>query len=279
MNTFHKSKLAIIGGTGTLGRAVVDLIAKSDIKPSEIRIISRDEQKQLEMMDEYADKEFAINYLIGDVRDIERMDEVLDGIDMVIHAAAIKHVVIAEKNPKECYKTNVKGTQNVVEACLLNNVKRALLISSDKAEQPIGVYGKSKLEAEGIFLSQEEGDCVFSSVRLGNIVGSRGSVFENFQKNRSQLQVSHPEATRFFISKEEAAKFTIDALLSNPNGTFTFPQMKAFKVLDLAKAMCPNCDIVLTGLREGDKIHEELNGVSSKDQLINVSEVIKLLRN
>lgn len=257
--------ILILGGSGTLGRACVKKIIADCADVQKITIISRDEVKQLDMMEEFAeDPTSPMEYLLGDVRDAERMKQVIAGADCVIHAAAIKHVVMAEKNPGECWKTNVDGTRNVIEACISNRVRKAVLISTDKAENPIGVYGKSKLEAEQLFYGANGKGTSFGAVRLGNIIGARGSVFEMFarQKKQGALKVTHPEATRFCISKEDAADFVINSF-SRSNDKILVPEMRAFKVLDLAKKIAPECRIEITGLRPGDKLHEELRSIFS----------------
>jgi UDP-N-acetylglucosamine 4,6-dehydratase len=269
-------KIAIIGGTGTLGKAIVDHLIELN-KPVEILIVSRDEVKQLEMMNDYNNtKKTTIKYLLGDVRDSERMQEVLANTDIVIHLAAIKHVVMAENNPDECYKTNVIGTKNIVDASQTNSISQAILISTDKAEKPIGVYGKSKWQAEQLFLDAAQSGTKFSVIRLGNIIGSRASVSEVFekQKNRQTIQVSHPDATRFFISKKKAAAFVLNTIESPDADDIIFPKMKSLRIVDLAESICPNCKIEFTGLRPGDKLHEELGGVSSKDVIEKSAKVI-----
>lgn len=253
---------AIIGGTGTLGRSLVKTVLGENPQ-SHILIISRDEIKQLEMMDDFPSSQFPnLKFKLGDVRDLERMTEVLSEIDFVVHAAAIKHVVMAEMNPEECRKTNISGTENVVKACNANKVKRAVLISTDKAENPIGVYGQTKLEAERIFQeANSTGTTNFSIIRLGNILGSRGSVVERFNKMKEsgQIEITHPDATRFCIEGVEAANFVIEHFEKEDFSQVEFPKMKSFRVIDLAKLIAPNAEIKFTGLRPGDKLHEELN--------------------
>lgn len=269
MSIYKGKNIAILGGSGTLGRALVRLLVGTGV--SRILIFSRDEIKQLEMMEDFPSKKFpVIDYKLGDIRDLPRLKEVLDGIDFVIHAAAIKHVVMAEKNPDECYKTNVIGTRNVVEACERNSVSGAVLISTDKAINPIGVYGKSKEQAEKDWLgANEKTNGRFTVVRLGNIIGARGSVFEAFEKQRKGgvIKVTHPDATRFCIAQEEAAEFVLTSMAAKETGPFT-PQMRTFRVLDLAKKIAPECEIEIVGLRPGDKLHEEVEGVSSSTILI-----------
>ncbi|NQZ78415.1 MAG: polysaccharide biosynthesis protein [Ekhidna sp.] len=259
-----EKSVIIIGGTGTLGRAVVKEIIETCKDVGRVVVFSRDEIKQLEMMDDYPATQYPfLHYKLGDVRDLARLQEVVKGADYIIHAAAIKHVVMAEKNPDECWKTNVKGTENVIQAAKQSGVKRTLLISTDKAVNPAGIYGKSKLQAEELF--KQAGDN-FGIVRLGNIIGSRGSVFEAFEKQRKSgvIKVTHPEATRFCISPAAAASFVLASLMS-PGVSVSAPEMESFKVIDLAKQMAPECSIEIVGLRPGDKLHEELDGVSSAD--------------
>lgn len=266
MSFLEKKKLAILGGTGTLGRAIVHKICLSYPDVDEILIFSRDEIKQLEMMEDFRISHLPfINYKLGDVRDYERLVEVLEGMNYVIHAAAIKHVVMAENNPGECWKTNVEGTKNVIDACNKQSIERAVLISSDKAFNPAGVYGKSKQKAEELWGIANNGNEVqFGLVRLGNIIGARGSVFEAFGRQRKNgiIRVTHPEATRFCISQKKAATFVVNAL--NSNEQMLVPEMDSFNVMDLAKKIAPKCKIEIVGLRPGDKLHEELADGSSE---------------
>lgn len=269
MSEFEGKNIAILGGTGTVGRAIIQYLLSNLIPVGKIIIYSRDEIKQLEMMDEYSQHEsMRLEYRIGDVRDLERLEEVLEDVDFVIHAAALKHVVMAENNPSECWKTNVEGTKNVIESCIRNQVDKSLLISTDKAINPIGVYGKSKLEAENNFLNVNSTGTEFHVIRLGNIIGARGSVFEAFerQKKTGVIKVTHPEATRFCISKERAAEHILDMFRENAP-TISTPQMDSFNVLDLAKQVGPECKIEIVGLRPGDKLHEEIEGIYSNDKI------------
>ena len=269
MSDFVGKNIAILGGSGTLGRALVRELVDTGVH--RILVFSRDEIKQLEMMEAFPyEKSPMLDYKLGDVRDLPRLTEVLEGMDYVIHAAAIKHVVMAEKNPGECHKTNVIGTQNVIEACQVNDVSRAILISTDKAVNPIGVYGKSKQEAERDWLAVNETSPErFKVVRLGNIIGARGSVFEAFEKQRENgvIKVTHPDATRFCIAQEEAAHFLMNAISTETDSILT-PDMSAFRVMDLARKIAPECEIEIVGLRPGDKLHEEVGGVSSSSILI-----------
>lgn len=266
MSDLVGKNIAIIGGTGTLGRALVKELIDASTVVQSILIFSRDEIKQLEMMEDLPNEKYPfLDFKLGDVRDLDRLTEVLEGMDYVIHAAALKHVVMAENNPQECWKTNVLGTENVIRAAQNNKVKKTLLASTDKAYKPLGVYGKSKAEAERLFLEANTGHSAFTIVRLGNIIGARGSVFEAFkkQKKRGVIKVTHPEATRFCISQKDAAKFILDALQTESKEILT-PEMKSFQIIELAKEIAPECTIEITGLRPGDKLHEEVEGTSSQ---------------
>lgn len=261
MSFLQRKKIAILGGTGTLGKALVDEIANSFSDVDNVLIISRDEIKQLEMMEDYPNDKFPfLTFRLGDVRDKKRLDEVLNGYDYVIHAAAIKHVVMAERNPEECWKTNVIGTENVIKACKKSQVRRTLLISTDKAFRPVGVYGKSKLEAEHLFEKSSDSSSSFGVVRMGNIEGARGSVFNVFEKQKKNgvLYVTHPDATRFIISQRNAAVFVLESLESEENGPF-IPKMRSIRIIDLARQIGPDCEIRIMGLRPGEKLHEELD--------------------
>jgi len=263
----ENKNIAILGGTGTVGQALVRFVRDNAVSVNKILIYSRDEIKQLEMMEEFPeeDSSLKISYYLGDIRDAQRLEEVLDSVDLVVHAAAIKHVVMAEKNPQECHKTNIIGTQNVIDACQKNKIEQCLLISTDKAINPIGVYGKSKLEAERLFRESNTGSTEFKIIRLGNIVGSRGSVFEAFERQKvtGVIKVTHPDATRFYISQEDAACQIIQMFEPESPSEF-IPEMETFNVLELAKQIAPECEIEFIGLRPGDKLHEEVGEVSTK---------------
>jgi UDP-N-acetylglucosamine 4,6-dehydratase/5-epimerase len=278
MTEFAGKKVVILGGTGTLGRALTQLIVDEYSDINQLTIFSRDEVKQLEMMADFPEEDYPfLSYLLGDVRDLKRLEEVIQGHDMIIHAAAIKHVVMAERNPEECRKTNIIGSENVVKACLKQGVERAILISTDKAIKPIGVYGMSKQRAEAIFINANKGQITkFGIVRLGNIYGSRGSVVEAFEQQRKTgvLKVTDEKATRFYISPKDASLFLISSLLHLNGGEIVFPKMKAFRVIDLANLIAPECNVEITGLRPGDKLHEEIGGISSAEclEMVNLIE-------
>ncbi|MEP0984465.1 SDR family NAD(P)-dependent oxidoreductase [Ekhidna sp.] len=272
MSELKGKTVAITGGTGTIGKACLNSILTKYADVGRVIIYSRDELKQLEMMDDFPEEKYQVEYYLGDVRDIDRMTSVMEGVDYLIHAAAIKHVVMAEKNPEECWKTNVEGTRNVVKVCSNNKISSATLISTDKAQNPIGVYGKSKLEAERIFL-ESQSKTRLSVIRLGNVIDSRGSVYEAFRKQRQSgvLKVTHPDASRFCILKEDAASFILDILSDLKSEKVATPKMDSVRIVDLARQIAPECKIEFIGLRPGDKLHEELDGKSSEDMILEYS--------
>lgn len=254
-------RFLIIGGTGTLGKSLTKRLLEEDAD-CHVLIYSRDEVKQLEMMREFGEVQYPnLRYMIGDVRDLKRLTEACKEKTIVINAAALKHVVIAEQNPEECHKTNVEGSRNVIKACTENGVEKCMLISTDKAVEPIGVYGKSKKDAEDLFLqAQQKEMTAFSIVRFGNIIGSRGSVSEVFKEmvKTGKLSVTDKEATRFGITVQCALGFLIEKIAIMKGGEVFTPVMKAFKVGDLANVIGDGCETEVVGLRPGDKLHEAI---------------------
>ncbi len=263
----NKNRFLIIGGTGTLGKSLAKRLLEKDAN-CYVLIYSRDEVKQLEMMREFGEINYPnLKYMIGDVRDLQRLTEACKQRTIVINAAALKHVVIAEQNPIECHKTNVEGTKNVIKACLENDVKKCILISTDKAVDPIGVYGKSKKDAEDLFLRvQQKEMTAFSIIRFGNIIGSRGSVSEVFKEmvKAGKLSVTDKEATRFGITVQCALDFLIERISTMKGGEIFTPVMRAFKVVDLARVIGGGCEIEVLGLRPGDKLHEAVINASGE---------------
>ena len=282
----NELRIAIVGGTGTVGKNLAkDLLGRNP--DQSLLIYSRDEVKQLDMMREFPEDNFPkVDFMIGDIRDKERLVEATEGHDIVINAAAIKHVVIAEKNPDECLKTNVDGTRNVIEACIANKVKKCLLISTDKAVQPQGVYGHSKQQSEELMLeANAKKQCKFSVVRFGNIIGSRASVSEIFRKmvDCGELKITDIEATRFGIRVDEAIGFLVSKIEEMNGGEIFSPKMKAFKVVDLAKAIAPKSRLAFIGLRPGDKLHEVMSDAlgnlihSNETEIMTKEEIVKAL--
>lgn len=261
--SFLNSVILLTGGTGSFGQAFVKyLLSKSSFK-GVIRIFSRDEFKQYQMQSCYPD-DLRLRFLIGDVRDIDRLNRAMQGVDIVIHAAALKHITVAEYNPFEVIKTNVLGSQNIIEASLNAGIKKAVLISSDKAVHPINLYGATKLAAEKIFIQGNVYSggqkSAFSVIRYGNVLGSRGSVIPLFlkQKGLNVLTVTNPDMTRFWITLPEAVKFVTSSIDKMQGNEIFIPKLPSLKIIDLAKAIAPRAKIKIIGMKQGEKLHEEL---------------------
>jgi UDP-N-acetylglucosamine 4,6-dehydratase/5-epimerase len=269
LNLNGKSIL-ITGGTGSLGKALTKTILERwpDIK--RLVIYSRDEQKQFQMAQEFPDTTYdAIRYFIGDVRDLDRLKRAFTGIDYVIHAAAMKHVHIAEYNPDECIKTNVGGAENVIKASLSANVSRVVALSTDKACAPINLYGATKLTSDKLFIAANNikgvQDIKFSVVRYGNVMGSNGSVIPFFLKKRKEgvLPITDPSMTRFNISLNDGVEMVLHALENAWGGELYVPKIPSYRIMDVAKAIGPECEHRIIGIRPGEKIHEEM--ITSSD--------------
>lgn len=260
----NNKSILITGGTGSLGKELTTtILSKWNVK--KIVILSRDEQKQFQMAMEYpADKYPQIRFFIGDVRDQERLVRAFEGIDYVIHAAAMKHVHIAEYNPDECVKTNVGGAQNVIHAAIQAGVKHVVALSTDKACAPINLYGATKLTSDKLFVSANNisgsHDIKFSVVRYGNVMGSNGSVIPFFLKKRSEgvLPITTTQMTRFNISLADGVSMVLHALENAWGGEIFIPKIPSYKITDLASAIGPNCEHTVVGIRPGEKIHEEM---------------------
>lgn len=269
MNLNGKSIL-ITGGTGSLGRAFIKKVLTNWPEVERLVIFSRDEQKQFEMAQEYPHSRFPmIRFFIGDVRDYARLVRALSGIDYVIHAAAMKHVPIAEYNPDECVKTNINGAENLIRACLETNVEKVVALSTDKAAAPINLYGATKLVSDKLFIAANniKGDrkITFSVVRYGNVMGSNGSVIPFFLKKRKDgvLPITHPEMTRFNITLEGGVNMVLHALDTAWGGELFVPKLPSYRIMDVAEAIGPECDKPVIGIRPGEKIHEEM--ITSSD--------------
>jgi len=264
---FDGKKVLITGGTGSLGKAITNRLLSTNVDT--IRIYSRGEWKQVEMQSDLQDKR--LRFLIGDVRDKERLERALDDIDFVIHAAALKHVPVAEYNPFESVKTNVYGTQNLIDACLDKNVKLAIAIGTDKSVSPLNTYGATKLLVERLFISANnykgKPDIRFSCVRYGNVFGSRGSVVPTFIqkiKNKEKLRITDPTMTRFNITMNEAMDLIFRAIELGVGGEVFVPKLKAYKLGDLVEAMKEltpyEIGTEIINVRQGEKFHESLIG-------------------
>ncbi len=258
---FDDKTILITGGTGSFGKQFVRTLL-SRYKPKKIIIYSRDELKQFEMAQKYNDK--SMRYFIGDVRDLERLKKAMNGVDYVVHAAALKHVPIAEYNPMECIKTNVMGAQNVIDAAMAEGVKKVIALSTDKAASPINLYGASKLASDKLFVAANnlrgENDIAFSVVRYGNVLGSRGSVVPFFKKliaeGAKELPVTDERMTRFWITLQEGVDFVLKNFERMQGGEIFIPKIPSMKVIDMAKALAPDLPIKIVGIRPGEKLHE-----------------------
>jgi UDP-N-acetylglucosamine 4,6-dehydratase len=259
---FTGKTIFITGGTGSFGKACLEVLLEQH-DPKAVRVFSRDELKQSELQAAYRD-ESRIRFLIGDVRDRERLLAATRGVDVILHAAALKHVPVCEYNPFEAVQTNIVGSENIVAAAIANAVPRTLLLSTDKAVNPVNLYGATKLCAEKIVTQGNAyaADSVarFSTVRYGNVVGSRGSVVPLFaeQAPSGQLTVTDERMTRFWITLPQAVEFVISCLGVMEGGEVFVPKIPTMRVVDIAQAMAPEADLVFTGIRPGEKLHEVL---------------------
>jgi UDP-N-acetylglucosamine 4,6-dehydratase (inverting) len=260
-----KKSILITGGTGSLGKALTKHILSNHPEIHRLVIFSRDEQKQFVMAQEFPPEKYPqIRFFIGDVRDKSRLKRALNGIDFVIHAAAMKHVHIAEYNPDECIKTNIGGAENVVEACLESAVQRVVALSTDKACAPINLYGATKLTSDKLFVAANNirgwNPIRFSVVRYGNVMGSNGSVIPFFinKKKTGSLPITEPSMTRFNISLQGGVDMVMHALYNAWGGEIFIPKIPSYKILDVAEAIGPECEKPVVGIRPGEKIHEEM---------------------
>lgn len=261
----NDKSILITGGTGSFGKAFTKIILTRwpDIK--RLVIYSRDEQKQFNMAQEYPkDKYPMMRFFIGDVRDYDRLKRGIKGIDYVIHAAAMKHVPIAEYNPMECVKTNIIGAENIINVCLESEVKKVVALSTDKAAAPINLYGATKLASDKLFIAANNikgwNPITFSVVRYGNVMGSNGSVIPFFLKKRKEgiLPITDPDMTRFNITLEDGVDIVLHALETAWGGELFVPKIPSYRILDVAEAIGPDCEKPVIGIRPGEKIHEEM---------------------
>lgn len=270
MLDLNEKSILITGGTGSFGKQFVKTIFQRWPKVKKVIIYSRDEQKQFQMAMEYPQSSFpAIRFFIGDVRDFERLKRAFEGVDYVIHAAAMKHVHIAEYNPDECVKTNIGGAENVIRASIETGVKNVVALSTDKACAPINLYGATKLASDKLFIAANNikgnHEIKFSVVRYGNVMGSNGSVIPFFlqKKLQGKLPITDPNMTRFNISLEDGVEMVLHALETAWGGELFVPKIPSYKITDVAEAIGPNCEKPIIGIRPGEKIHEEM--ITSSD--------------
>jgi UDP-N-acetylglucosamine 4,6-dehydratase/5-epimerase len=257
------ASVLITGGTGSLGKALINyLTTKTNVK--RIAIYSRDELKQLNLRNETGEDP-RLRWFIGDVRDLDRLKRALHGVDFVIHAAALKQVDTGEYNPMEFIKTNVLGSQNVIEACIDQGVKKVVALSTDKASSPINLYGATKLTADKLFIAANNYSfsygTTFSVVRYGNVMGSRGSVipfWRELARTKKPLPITDLRMTRFWISIEQAVEFVVESLEIMNGGELYVPKIPSMKIVDLAAAVAPAAELEEIGMRPGEKLHEEM---------------------
>ena len=258
---FDKKNILITGGTGSFGKQFISMLLQN-YTPNKVIIYSRDELKQYEMAQKFNAP--CMRYFIGDVRDLPRLQKAMKDVDFVIHAAALKHVPIAEYNPMECIKTNIMGAQNVIDACIDNGVKKVIALSTDKAASPINLYGASKLASDKLFVAANniigKASTRFSVVRYGNVLASRGSVIPFFykliQEGATSLPITDADMTRFWITLQEGVEFVVKSFERMQGGETFVPKIPSMKMTDMAHAIAPNLPQEIIGIRPGEKLHE-----------------------
>ncbi len=258
-------KILVTGGTGSFGKKFIETIFKKYPDVKRVVVFSRDELKQYEMSQQFPESKYPqIRFFIGDVRDAERVKRACEGIDIIIHAAALKHVPIAEYNPMECINTNIFGAENIINAALDCGVTKVVALSTDKAAAPINLYGATKLCSDKLFVAANNmkgsRDLSFSVVRYGNVLGSRGSVVPFFLKKREEkvLPITHTGMTRFNITLDEGVDMVLYAIENAWGGELYVPKIPSYKIMDVAAAVAPSCKTEVVGIRPGEKLHEEM---------------------
>lgn len=280
----NQRSVLITGGTGSFGKAFARTLLSRYPDLKRLVIFSRDELKQFEMGQEFDPKKYpALRYFIGDIRDADRLRRALEGIDTVIHAAALKQVPAAEYNPFECIKTNILGAQNLIEACLDSSVRDVVALSTDKAAAPINLYGATKLCSDKLFTAANNirghRDLRFSVVRYGNVMGSRGSVIPFFMERRKSgvLPITDAAMTRFNISLQEGVDMVLWALENARGGEIFVPKIPSYRITDVAQAIGPECEHPIVGIRPGEKIHEEMITESDSFNTVDLGQYYAIL--
>lgn len=266
VTTFDGASILITGGTGSFGKAFLDQVLRTQ-HPARVVIFSRDELKQYEMRQTWGDDP-RVRFFLGDIRDLDRLKMALRGVDYVVHAAALKQVDTAEYNPMEYVKTNILGSENVIQASIEAGVKKVVALSTDKASSPVNLYGATKLTADKLFISSNhysvDGGTRFAVVRYGNVMGSRGSVIPFFRRLAAvgePLPITDARMTRFWITLPQAVDFVVDSFRDMTGGELYVPRIPSMKVTDLAEAIAPGASMVDIGIRPGEKLHEEMISV------------------
>jgi UDP-N-acetylglucosamine 4,6-dehydratase (inverting) len=280
----HCKSILITGGTGSFGKAFVQYLLENCPEVERIVIFSRDELKQFEMANQFSPLKYTnLRYFLGDVRDVDRVRRAVEGVDVVIHAAALKQVPAAEYNPFEFIKTNVIGAQNIIEASLDGGVRRVVALSTDKAAAPVNLYGATKLCSDKLIVAANniigKRDLRLSVVRYGNVMGSRGSVVPYFLKARQNgvLPITDLSMTRFHINLQDGVRMVLWALRNMQGGEIFVPKLPSFRVKDLAMAIAPDCEHQIIGVRPGEKIHEEMITLSDGPNTIDLGEYYAIL--
>ncbi len=275
----NNKSILITGGTGTFGKKFIEIALKKYPKIKKLVVFSRDEQKQHQMSQIFSEKKYpCIRYFLGDIRDYERLNQAFQEMDIIVHAAALKHVSAAEYNPFEFVKTNIMGSQNIVNASINNKVKNVIALSTDKAVAPANLYGATKLCSDKIFLSANniKGNRALklSVVRYGNVFGSRGSVVPIFleQRKKGKLTVTDKRMTRFNITIEESVNMVLWSLQNNLGGEIYIPKLPSYNIVDLAKAISPKSKLTFTGIKTGEKLHEELVFKNESDFILDIGK-------
>jgi UDP-N-acetylglucosamine 4,6-dehydratase/5-epimerase len=277
MVNWSQESILVTGGTGSFGKKFVEIMLR-DYQPQRLVVFSRDELKQHEMRTSGFDHP-SMRYFIGDVRDVERLKRALAGVTVVVHAAALKQVPACEYNPFEAIQTNIMGARNVIDAAIDQGVRRILALSTDKAVNPINLYGATKLCAEKVFVQANAyagaKNTRFSCARYGNVVGSRGSVIPIFleQRRRGKITITDPRMTRFWLTLEQGVKFVIRCLEQMHGGEIFVPKIPSMKLLDLAETIAPGCQVETIGIRPGEKLHEVLVSEDESRQTLEAEDM------